>query len=122
MPGQKEEVLEKKNKTSVDPVYELTKVERPVQRNIGLKTGLNKVIVTREMYSLGTFSLEEKTFEGRIMPIVKITEKSLQSFNGAWIFRINDSIVGLCDYAEVQKKYRARYDDLWGNHTERLLF
>lgn len=103
MSSQKEAVFEGKNQTTSNSVNELIRMKTPVERKYGLKPGLNEIVVTKEMFSLGTFSLEKQEYDGRIMPLVKTTEESLHKFNGARIFRVNDSIVCLCDYFEVQK-------------------
>jgi len=121
MSSKKEEVLETKIHRFSESVSELTRVKSPTERKYGLEPGLNEILVTKEMFSLGRFSLEKKEFEGRSMAVVKTTDESLQKFNGAWIFRINDSIVSLCDYFEVQKNIK--YDmDNWEKATVSVYF
>jgi len=118
MSSQKEEVLDKKNQPFSDYVSELTRIKSPLEKTYGLQPGLNEMVVTKEMLSNGTFSLERKEFEGRIMAVVKTTE---EKFNGAWIFSINDSIVALCDYIEVQKNIK--YDmEINGKATVSVYF
>jgi len=83
---------------------QLSNIGMEVNGTTKLRSGLHKIIVTREMWKEGTFALKEKEFECRVLPVVKTTVENMLQFNGAWIYMISEhSVVALHDHHEVKK-------------------
>jgi len=107
MPGQNE----MKDSKSSESVFEVPLSQTHKHSIAGLDSEstvevegkLHKITITKQMYLSGTFSLKEKKFKGRVLPVVNTTVEKFIKINGAWIFMVDENVVAQCDLCEVKK-------------------
>jgi len=62
--------------------------------------------IAKEVYKSGAFTLEEKVFKYRALPVVKTTADEFKKFDGAWIFMLDKDIVALHSFKDVNDTLR----------------